>query len=65
MPYIEPKLVEGGDLETRRRLVAAVTKTICGSLPDTPDNARIELMETRDDLFRVAGEPIRGAKVEQ
>jgi hypothetical protein len=64
MPHIKPKLVEGRDLETRRHLTAAV-KTICESLPDTPDNVRIELMEARDDLLRVPGEPIRVAKVEQ
>ncbi len=56
MPYITLKLVEGRDLETKRRLVSAVTKAVCESLPTTPDNVRIELIELKADLFSISGE---------
>lgn len=55
MPYIQLKLVEGRDLDTKRRLVSAVTNAVCESLPTTPDNVRIELVELKSDLFSVAG----------
>lgn len=56
MPYIELKLVEGRDLETKRRLVAEVTKACCNALSITPDNVRIELIELKAELFSIAGE---------
>jgi len=56
MPYITLKLVEGRDLETKRRLVSEVTKAVCETLLITPDNVRIELIELKADLFSIAGE---------
>ncbi|OCT15434.1 hypothetical protein A8709_15260 [Paenibacillus pectinilyticus] len=56
MPYMTIKLVEGRDLETKRRLVAEVTKAVCDSLLITPDHVRIELIELKADLFSISGE---------
>jgi 4-oxalocrotonate tautomerase len=56
MPYITLKLVEGRDLDTKRRLVSEVTKAVCESLQIAPDMVRIELIELKADLFSIAGE---------
>lgn len=61
MPYITLKLVEGRDLETKRRLVASVTRAVCESLPVAPEHVRIELIELKADLFSIAGELARDA----
>lgn len=58
MPYIKLKLVEGRDLETKRRLVSSVTEAVCNSLKITPDHVRIELIELKKDLFSIGGELI-------
>lgn len=56
MPYIKLKLVEGRDLETKRRLVCNVTSAVAETLQTTPDNVRIELIEIKKDLFSIGGE---------
>lgn len=62
MPYIKLKLVEGRDLDTKRRLVAAVTKACCEALSTTPDNVRVELIELKEDLFSISGELVFDAR---
>ncbi|SDI40388.1 tautomerase family protein [Paenibacillus naphthalenovorans] len=62
MPYIELKLVEGRDLETKRKLVAGITKACCEALSVTPGDVRVELIELKADLFSIAGELVYDTK---
>lgn len=62
MPYIELKLVEGRDLETKRKLVAGVTQACVDALGVTPDYVRIELIELKEDLFSIAGELVHDTR---
>ena len=62
MPYIKLKLVEGRDLETKRRLVSSVTKACCETLSITPDHVRIELVEIKQELFSIGGELVYDTK---
>ncbi len=62
MPYITLKLVEGRDIDTKRRLVHEVTKAVTESLQITPDHVRIELIELKADLFSISGELVSDSR---
>ncbi|MEI3607652.1 tautomerase family protein [Pseudogracilibacillus sp. SE30717A] len=58
MPYIQLKLIEGRDIETKNKLVSNITEAVCDSLNVSKNDVRIELIELKKDLFSIGGELI-------
>ena len=55
MPIIDVKLLEGKTVDQKRKLVAAVTDAVVGSLGVKPDSVRITLSEMARENYAVAG----------
>lgn len=55
MPIIDIKLLDGRTLDEKRKLVAAVTEAVTGSLGVKPDSVRITLHEMARENYSIAG----------
>jgi 4-oxalocrotonate tautomerase len=55
MPVLQIHLIEGRDMEKKKRLVKNVTQAVCESLDVEPEQVRIILSETARENYAVAG----------
>lgn len=55
MPILQIHLIEGRDMEKKKRLVKNVTQAVCESLDVKPEQVRIILSETARENYAVAG----------
>ena len=58
MPIAEIHLLKGRDVDTRRRLIQAVTHAIEDTLDVKPEQVRVILNEMNPENFGVAGVPV-------
>ncbi|MGC9490482.1 MAG: 2-hydroxymuconate tautomerase [Thermovirgaceae bacterium] len=55
MPILQIHLIEGRDMEKKKRLVKSLTQAVCESLDVKPEQVRIILSETSRENYAVAG----------
>lgn len=55
MPIVQIHMLEGRDLEKKRKLAKSVTEAVCESLGVKPEKVRVILSEMPHDDFAIAG----------
>ncbi|MFN8929976.1 MAG: 2-hydroxymuconate tautomerase [Alphaproteobacteria bacterium] len=55
MPIIEIHLLEGRDIEKKRKLVAGVTDAVCAALGSRPEQVRVILSDMARHDYAIGG----------
>ena len=55
MPIVQIELLEGRDVEKKRRLIRMVTDAVCEALDAKPESVRVIIREMDPDHYGVAG----------
>jgi 4-oxalocrotonate tautomerase len=65
MPIVQIDMLEGRDVEKKRRLIRMVTDAVCEALEARPESVRVIIREIAPDHYGIAGVPAseRGSAV--
>jgi 4-oxalocrotonate tautomerase len=58
MPLIEVTMYEGRPRETKRKLIEAITSTVCETLGTTPEKVWVVIREEPKENLGIAGKPL-------